>query len=57
MADKDFDIHTELKELGLYLNVPPYLKEKSCLSESEVITTQIIAMHRVRVERAICKIK
>ena len=57
MADKGFDIDEELKELGLCLNIPPYLKEKNCFSESDVIRTQTIAMQRIHVERAISKIK
>ena len=57
MADKGFDINKELKELSLCLSIPPYLKEKNFFSESDVIRTQTIAMHRIHVERAICKIK
>ena len=57
MADKGFDIDEDLKELGLCLNILPYLKEKNCFSESDVITTQTIAMHSIQVERAISKIK
>ena len=50
------DIDEQLKELGLCLNIPPYLKEKNCFLEFDVIRTQIIAVYSVHVERAICKI-
>ena len=29
MADKGFDIEEDLKKIGLRLNIPPFLKEKT----------------------------
>jgi len=57
MADKGFVIHPELQKLGLKLNIPPFLREKSQFEESEVIQTQTVARHRIHVERAIGKVR
>lgn len=51
MADKGFDIESELKEIGLQLNIPPFLGSKSQFEESDVLKTQSIAHHRIHVER------
>jgi len=45
MADKGFEIQTELDKFGLKLNIPPFLKDKPQFNESEVIKTQTIAKH------------
>ena len=50
LRDKGFDI-------GLHLNIPPFLKEKPQFDENEVIRAQTIAKHRIHVERAIGKVK
>ena len=57
MADRGFNIEEELKELGLKLNVPPFLREKGCFSKDDVIRAQTVAQHRIHVERAIGKVK
>ena len=57
MADKGFDIESELKEIGLQLNIPPFLGSKSQFEESDVLKTQSIAHHRIDVERAIGKVR
>ena len=57
MADKGFDIEDKLKQIGLKLNIPPFLKDKVGFEEDDVIKTQTIAQHRIHVERAICKIR
>ena len=57
MADKGFDIEDDLKNIGLRLNIPPFLKESPQFNESEVIKTQAIAKHRIYVERAIGKVR
>ena len=57
MADKGFDIEEDLKNIGLQLNIPPFLKEKPQFNENEVIRTQTIAKHRIHVERAIGKVR
>jgi len=57
MADKGFDIHTDLDKIGLRLNIPPFLQDKPQFDESEVIRTQTIAKHRIHVERAIGKVR
>jgi len=56
MADKGFDIEEDLKNIGLQLNIPPFLKDKPQFNENEVIRTQTIAKHRIHVERAIGKV-
>ena len=56
MADKGFDIQDELKKLNLYLNIPPFLKDKVGF-EDDVVKTQTIARHRIHVARAICKVR
>ena len=50
MADKGFDIQNDLKKLDLLLNIPPFLKDKVGFEEDDVIKTQTIARHRIRVE-------
>ena len=57
MADKGFNIGSELKELGLELNFSPFLKGNPGFQEHDVIKTQTITQHRVHVERAIGKAK
>ena len=57
MADKGFDIEEDLKNIGLQLNIPPFLKYKPHFNENEVIRTQTIAKHRIHVERAIGKVR
>ena len=37
MADKGFDIGSELSEIGLNLNIPPFLRDQSSFSEDDVI--------------------
>lgn len=55
MADKGFTIEKELEEIGLSLNIPPFLRENPCFLEEENIQTRTIAHHRIHVERAIGK--
>ena len=57
MADKGFDIGDDLKQLGLKLNIPPFLKDKGGFDEGDVLKTQTIARHRIHVERAIGKVQ
>ena len=57
MADKGFAIKSELKELGLELNIPPFLNDKPGFDEYDVIKTQTIAQHRIHVERVMGKAK
>ena len=48
--DKGFDIPNDLKNLDLKLNIPPYLKDKvGFQEEDDVINTQTVARHRIRV--------
>ena len=56
MADKGFDIQDELKKLDSHLNIP-FLKDKVGFEDDDVVKTQIIARHRIHVERAICKVR
>ena len=57
MADKGFTIESELKTLGLHLNLPSFVSSGTQMSQSDVDLTQKIAAHRIHVERAICKIR
>ena len=56
MADKGFDIASDLPH-GVRLNIPPFLRNNSCLSVKDETTTRKIALMRVHVERAIARIK
>lgn len=57
MADKGFLIKQELEDMGLQLNIPPFLKDKPRFSVFENIQTHTIAHHRIHVERAIAKVR
>jgi len=57
MADRGFDIQEDLALLGVGLNIPPFLKGKLQLSESELVETRRIASIRIHVERAMERIK
>jgi len=57
MADKGFTISKELDALGLRLNIPPFLGKRKRLSGADVQDTQVIAHHRIHVERAIGKVR
>lgn len=57
MADKGFTIQSELEELGLLLNIPPFASCTSQMSVADTHLTQKIAKHRVHIERLIAKIK
>ena len=57
MADRGFDIQDDLALRGVKLNIPPFLKGKSQLSESELVETRRIASVRIYVERAMERIK
>ena len=57
MADHGFDIQDDLALRGVKLNIPPFLKGKSQLSESELVETRRIASVRIHVEWAMERIK
>ena len=57
MADRDFNIQDDLALRGVKLNIPPFLKGKSQLSESELVETRRIASVRIHVKRAMERIK
>jgi len=57
MADRGFDIEADLIPLGVKLNIPPFLKGKTQLSEKEMIETRRIASVCIHVERAMERIK
>jgi hypothetical protein len=57
MADRGFDIADILKEIGVELMIPDFLKGKAQFTAEELKNSENIAMIRVHVERAIKKIK
>lgn len=57
MADKGFNIHAEVEECGLQLNIPPFARSGTQMTKHDALHTKKIAAHRVHVERAIARIK
>ena len=57
MADCGFDIQDHLTLQGVRLNIPPFLKGKSQLNESDLVETRRIASIRIHVEQAMERIK
>ena len=57
MADRGFDINEDLILQGVGLNIPPFMRGKGQLTETEVITTRQIASLRIHVERTMGRIK
>ena len=50
MADRGFDIEEDLLLRGVRLNIPPFLHNKTQLSEKELIVTRRIVSLRIHVE-------
>ena len=57
MADQEFVIYDELKELGVVLNIPCFLAGRDQLTAAEVKESQSIASVHIHVERAIQRVK
>lgn len=57
MADKGFTIQTEIENLGLSLNLPPFASAGEQMSVADSKMTSKIAKHRVHIERLIKKVK
>ena len=57
MADRGFTIKDQLQEIGVDLNIPPFLEGRKQLPAEEVKKGRQIASVRIHVERAIGKIK
>ena len=57
MADHGFGIQDDLTLRGVRLNIPPFLKGKSQLTESELVETRQITSIRAHVECAMERIK
>ena len=57
MADEGFTIQREIAELGLHLNIPPFVSSTSQMSTLETQVTEKIAKHRIHIERFIAKVK
>lgn len=53
LADRGFEISDILEKRNVALNIPPFLRGKKQLSESEVMETRRIANRRIHVERLI----
>lgn len=57
MADRGFLIEDDLKQYGVKLNIPAFLKGRDQLTSAEVKESQTIASVRIHVERAIQRLK
>ena len=57
MADRGFTIKDQLQEIGVDLNIPPFLEGRKQLPAEEVKKGRQIASVRIHVERAIGRIK
>ena len=57
MADRGFTIDSELSEIGVKLNIPPFLHGREKLTPEEEVKTKQIAKCRIHVERIIERIK
>lgn len=57
MADRGFTIQDQLQNVGVVLNIPPFLDGKQQLSVSEVQQGRSIASLHIHVERAIGRLK
>ena len=57
MADRGLTIQNELAPLSIELNIPSFLSGRAQLTEAEVKESQTIASVRIRVGRAIIRIK
>lgn len=56
MADKGFTIQTEIDNLGVSLNLPPFASAGKQMSLAASKMTSKIAKHRVHIERLIKKV-
>ena len=57
MADRGFTIKDMLREIGVELNIPPFMEGRQQLPREEVEKGRCIASVRIHVERAIGRIK
>ena len=57
MADRGFTIKDLLKDIGVELNIPPFMKGRQQLPPQEIETGRRIASLHVHVERAIGRMK
>lgn len=57
MADREFTIKALLKEIGVELNIPPFIESRDQLPASEVRAGRQITSLSIHVERAIGRIK
>ena len=57
MADRGFTIKDMLKDLGIDLNIPPFLEGRRQLPSTEVEAGRKIALVRIHVEQAIGRMK
>ena len=57
LVDKGFTIQDLAEPLGVTVNMPAFVGNRSQMTSEEVYHTQIIASERIHIERAINKIK
>ena len=57
LVDKGFQIADLAEPLGVTVNMPAFVGSRSQMTAKEVFQTQVIASHRIHVERAINKVK
>ena len=57
MADRGFTIKYMLKDIGIELNIPPFMEGRTQLPSTEIQEGRRIASVRIHVERAIGRLK
>ena len=57
LADRGFTIYDILEEVGAYLNIPPFLRNRNRFTAQEEIATKKIAKERIYLEHAVDRLK
>ena len=57
MANRGFTVKDVLKDIGIELNIPPFMEERAQLPVKEVQEGRKIASVRIHMERAINRMK
>ena len=57
LSDGGFTIHNLFNEVGAYLNIPPFLRNRNRFTAQEEIATKKIAKERIYVEHVVGRLK